>query len=195
MSSFDFKSATPVTSGLTDAKFFLGAESQAATTPTIYQNVALRAYLLGSATSTLAITAAKTLTATHSLTLAGTDSTTMTFPATTATIARTDASQTFTGNQTFAGNAIFSVAASGPTLKQGANGRVGTFVATGSTPVAVANSSVAITDAIVISLNAVGGTIVGQPVIVTITAGVGFSVAAGTTDTSTYNYAILKNAA
>jgi hypothetical protein len=44
--------------------------------------------------------ASKTLTVNKSLTLDGTDSTTMTFPSTTATIARTDAAQTFTGLQT-----------------------------------------------------------------------------------------------
>ena len=51
--------------------------------------------------ATLTIADGKTLTANASLTLAGTDSTTMTFPSTTATIARTDAAQTFTGVQTF----------------------------------------------------------------------------------------------
>ena len=45
--------------------------------------------------------ASKVLTANNSLTLAGTDATTQTFPTTSATIARTDAAQTFTGNQTF----------------------------------------------------------------------------------------------
>jgi len=55
--------------------------------------------------STLAVADGKTFTVNHSLTLAGTDTTTMTFPATSATIARTDAAQTFTGNQTF-NNAI-----------------------------------------------------------------------------------------
>lgn len=51
--------------------------------------------------ATLTVADGKTLTANNSLTLAGTDSTTMTFPSTTATIARTDAAQTFTGTQTF----------------------------------------------------------------------------------------------
>ena len=55
--------------------------------------------------STLAVADGKTFTVNHSLTLAGTDTTTMTFPSTSATIARTDAAQTFTGNQTFS-NAI-----------------------------------------------------------------------------------------
>ena len=65
--------------------------------------------------ATLTIADGKTLTANHSLTLAGTDSTTMTFPSTSASIARTDAAQTFTGNQTFSGAVIQSVQAlSGP---------------------------------------------------------------------------------
>lgn len=51
----------------------------------------------------LAIAAAKTLTVSNTLTLAGTDSTVMTFPSTSATIARTDAANTFTGTQTFSG--------------------------------------------------------------------------------------------
>jgi hypothetical protein len=48
--------------------------------------------------------AGKLLTVNNSLTLAGTDATTMTFPTTSASIARTDAAQTFTGIQTFAGD-------------------------------------------------------------------------------------------
>jgi hypothetical protein len=51
--------------------------------------------------ATITVLNNKTLTANNSITLAGTDSTTMTFPTTTATIARTDAAQTFTGTQTF----------------------------------------------------------------------------------------------
>lgn len=61
--------------------------------------------------ATLTIADGKTLTANHSLTLAGTDSTTMTFPSTSATIARTDAAQTFTGNQTVDGAIIGNVQA------------------------------------------------------------------------------------
>lgn len=51
--------------------------------------------------STLTILDGKTLTANNSIVLAGTDSTTMTFPSTSATIARTDAGQTFTGVNVF----------------------------------------------------------------------------------------------
>jgi hypothetical protein len=61
--------------------------------------------------STLAVADGKTFTVNHSLTLAGTDTTTMTFPATSATIARTDAAQTFTGNQTFSNAIIGAVQA------------------------------------------------------------------------------------
>lgn len=64
--------------------------------------------------ATLTILNGKTLTANNTLTLAGTDSTTMTFPTTSATIARTDAAQTFVGIQTIpqilsADNAIAAV--------------------------------------------------------------------------------------
>ena len=65
--------------------------------------------------ATLTIAEGKTLTVNHSLTLAGTDSTTMTFPSTSATIARTDAAQTFTGTQTFNGPRVEAIQAlSGP---------------------------------------------------------------------------------
>lgn len=49
--------------------------------------------------ATLTIADGKTLTANNSITLAGTDATTMTFPATSATIARIDAAQTFVTGQ------------------------------------------------------------------------------------------------
>lgn len=54
-------------------------------------------------TYTLTGAAAKTLTFNNSITLAGTDATTMTFPTTSATLARTDAANTFTGHQTIEG--------------------------------------------------------------------------------------------
>lgn len=93
------------------------------------------------------------------------------------------------------GTINFTAAAGGITLKQGANGRVGTFVANGATPVSVSNSSIAVTDAIVISLGVVGGTVGAVPAIQTITGSTGFTVAGTASDTSTYNYAIIKNAA
>jgi hypothetical protein len=58
--------------------------------------------------------ASKVLTANNSLTLAGTDATTHTFPTTSATIARTDAAQTFTGDQTLStGNLIIGTSGQG----------------------------------------------------------------------------------
>ncbi len=51
-------------------------------------------------TGTFTLTNAKTFAVAKSLTLDGTDSTTMTFPSTSATIARTDAANTFTGAST-----------------------------------------------------------------------------------------------
>lgn len=65
--------------------------------------------------ATLTIANGKALTVNNSIIFAGTDSTTMTFPSSSASIARTDAAQTFTGTQTFAGAVVGSVQAlSGP---------------------------------------------------------------------------------
>ena len=61
-------------------------------------------------TGTFTLTNAKIFSVSNSLTLAGTDATTMTFPTTTATIARTDAGQTFTGVNTFSSGTTFSSA-------------------------------------------------------------------------------------
>lgn len=76
------------------------------------------------------VTSAKKLTISNTLTLAGTDATTMTFPSTSATIARTDAAQTFTGAQTFTspkiitdlsdtnGNELFKVTATASAVNE-----------------------------------------------------------------------------
>lgn len=68
-----------------------------------------------STTGDVSVAAGKAAVISNSLTLAGTDSTTMTFPGTNATVARTDAAQTFTGVQTFsspiAGNTANTVTA------------------------------------------------------------------------------------
>lgn len=102
---------------------------------------------------------------------------------------------TLTAGASSGSDITFTAASAGIVLKQGANGRVGTFVANGVTPVTINNTSVAITDAIVISLNTVGGTVGVQPHVATITGGAGFTVVCTATDSSTYNYAIIKNAA
>lgn len=65
--------------------------------------------------ATLTIADTKTFTVNHSLTLSGSDGTVMTFPTTSATMARTDAAQAFTGTQTFNGPIVGGVQAlSGP---------------------------------------------------------------------------------
>jgi hypothetical protein len=73
------------------------------------------AFTAPAASATLTIADGKTLTANNSIILAGTDSTTMTFPSTSAAIARTDAAQTFVGSQTFSGPVVEAAQAlSGP---------------------------------------------------------------------------------
>lgn len=82
-------------------------------------NNSTRTLTVNSNSGTLNFTgASKTLGISNSITLAGTDSTTMTFPSTNATIARTDAAQTFTGLQTFNdGAAIGSTSLNGQIVK------------------------------------------------------------------------------
>lgn len=56
----------------------------------------------------VAVSAGKSPAFTNTVTFSGTDATTMTFPTTTATIARTDAAQTFSGIQTFSSDPVLS---------------------------------------------------------------------------------------
>lgn len=66
-----------------------------------FQALSFNGLTVTTTTGTFTLTNAKTFAVTNTITLSGTDSTVMTFPTTTATIARTDAGQTFTGTQTF----------------------------------------------------------------------------------------------
>jgi hypothetical protein len=102
---------------------------------------------------------------------------------------------TVTGTVSPSDNVVMTTAAKGLVLKRGANGKVGTFIATGATPVTVSNTSIAITDVIIFSLNTIGGTVGTYPAIQTITGASGFTVACTAGDTSTYNYAIISSAA
>ena len=112
-SSLTLGSALPVASGGT------GVTSSTGTVAVVLSNTpTLVTPVLGVATatsinkvaltapataSTLTIADGKTLTASNSLTLAGTDSTTMTFPASSATVAGLAIAQSFTAKQTFTG--------------------------------------------------------------------------------------------
>ncbi len=86
-------------------------------------------------TGVLTLAASKTLTASNTLTLAGTDSTTMTFPSTSATIARTDAANTFTGVQTMtnAPPVISSITNTGTETLPSATGGIPVVIACGNT--------------------------------------------------------------
>jgi len=70
-------------------------------TATTVNKVTLTAPATG---STLTIADGKTLTVNNSIAFTGTDGTTITLPVTSATMARTDAAQSFTGSQTFNGH-------------------------------------------------------------------------------------------
>lgn len=102
---------------------------------------------------------------------------------------------TFAGALSAVGSLTFTTNTSGVVLKRGANGLCGTFVANGATPVVVNNSNIAITDSIIISLNTIGGTVGVQPHVSAITGATSFAVTCTAVDSSTYNYAIIKNAA
>jgi len=108
-------------------------------------------------TATLTLGASRTVTINNSLTFNGTNGTTMTFPATSATIARTDAAQTFTGVQTMTSPVIGTPQLNGtPT---------GTGVSTGT------NGSTLV-------LRTSGGVVVGQNLVNSVAT---IATAAGTT--------------
>lgn len=91
-------------------------------------------------------------------------------------------------------NLTMTAAAKGLVLKQGANGRAGTFICTSGGTIVVSNSSYAVTDTVGTSLNALGGSITAPPFTIANSAGVSFSMKCATSDTSTYNYTLTGNA-
>lgn len=82
---------------------FAMQDSPSFTTPSLGVATAtsINGLTITASTGTLTLTNGKTFSVAKSITLDGTDGTTMTFPSTSATIARTDAANTFTGIQTF----------------------------------------------------------------------------------------------
>ena len=69
----------------------------------------------------------------------------------------------------------------------------GTFVCTSGGTIIITNTNAAITDVVSISLNTIGGSFTAAPFVNAITAANSFSTKCATSDTSTYNYAIIKN--
>lgn len=76
-------------------------------------------------------------------------------------------------------------------VQQGYYPHSGTFTSIGSAPVTVADTNITTASQVVYTLKNVIGTISSYPVVKTITAGTGFTVNAGTSDLSVYNYTIL----
>jgi hypothetical protein len=93
--------------------------------------VTKRATLAQLGNGTVLVAPGKTLTVNNTLTFNGTDATTFTFPTTSATLARTDAAQSFTGLQTFT-NGITTPAQVTSTIVTG----TAPFVVASTTPVA-----------------------------------------------------------
>lgn len=115
------------------------------TTPTL--GVATATSLNGNTfttgTYTLTGQAGKTLTFNGSITLTGTDAQTYTFPTTSATLARTDAANTFTGTQTIGALTVTTV--NGNTITAGSSTYTGTAAQTYTFPTTTA--TIARTDA------------------------------------------------
>ena len=110
-------SVATISAGVITATGFAGAlnGSLGATTAStaVVTSINKMAITAPATSSTLAIADGKTLTANKTLTLDGTDGTTQTFPTTSATIARTDAAQTFTGTQTITPSGLVGLIVNG----------------------------------------------------------------------------------
>jgi hypothetical protein len=97
MADIDLKTSTPDAS-INDSAVLFGADSQASASPSVYSVATVRSHFVGA--GSVSIASGKTLTGSNTLTLAGTDATTMTFPATSGTVATLNTAQTFTALQT-----------------------------------------------------------------------------------------------
>ncbi len=67
----------------------------------------------------------------------------------------------------------------------------GTFTCNGVTPVVVANTGLAATHSILVTLVTVGGTVGALPAVKTRTNGTGFTIAGTASDTSVYSYKLI----
>lgn len=80
-------------------------------------------------------------------------------------------------------------------IKQGANGKTGTFTANGATPVSVATTAFTANSGVIFTLKTVGGTVGAYPTITTVTPATGFDVTCTAADTSVYNWHIIESVA
>ncbi len=111
-------SGTTATLGGTETLTNKTLTSPVMTAPTLGVATAtsLNGLTVTTSTGTFTLTNGKTFAVGAGLTLTGTDSTTMTFPTTSATIARTDAANTFTGVQTMTSAALTTPTLTTPTV-------------------------------------------------------------------------------
>ncbi len=137
----------------------------------------------------------KLLTVNNTVTLAGTDGTTMTFPETSATIARVDAANTFTGNQTFSGHVKIVTAGYGIFIKEGSNARMGTATLSSGTAT-VSTTAVSEASRIFLTIQSLGT--VTSPKSIAVTdrvAGTSFTITSSdATDTSVIAWMIVDPA-
>lgn len=72
-------------------------------------------------------------------------------------------------------------------------GRSGTWICNGASAVTVANPLITANSVVVTTIKTVGGTVSAtMPNVKTITPGVGFTISGLASDTSTYNYTIIR---
>jgi len=95
---------------------------------------------------------------------------------------------------TASGNIVFTTANAGVVFKEGANGRVGTFTASGTAVVTVSNTAISTTDCIIATVQTVGGT-VGPAYISAKQVGASFTIKSLAGDTSLYHYTVISSQA
>jgi hypothetical protein len=113
--------------------------------------------------------------------------------------ANQSASIVFNNNATAANVTLGLGIASGGTILIGSTGgftppttRRGTFTCTAAGTITVASTPVIVGSDILITMETAGGVITTPPAFKTLTAGTGFSVLCGATDTSTYRFTVLN---
>lgn len=171
-----FAAGVPTFTGTTGTGAFVRAAAPTFTAGiTVTTNVASGTFnnvniVAPGSTAALTLASAKTLAVNNTLTLNGTDGTSFTFPTTNATLARTDAGQTFTGTQVFSSTITGNISGNAATVTTNANltgdvTSVGNATTLTNAPViakvltgfASAAGTVAATDSILQAMQKLGG--------------------------------------